>query len=76
MEQVPSSWPVRNMGYTHMVNTHVITGRNCLLAPNILTWLITTFGGISQGAWIDQGSYVCFKQESDARMFEMVWCHE
>jgi len=71
VESVPVQWPVYHMGYHHMVCTHQLAQTHGW--GKLWRWLYETLGGISNGAWIDQGSYICFVHESDALLFEMVW---
>lgn len=70
VEHVPNYWGAYNIGYHYRVGTD---GIKCAALYN---WLETQLGAMSKGAWIDYGSDICFKNESDAQMFLITWCTE
>lgn len=73
VEAVPEGWGCHKLGYHHMVNTRdkYHTYRHAPAA--YFSWLHVQLGGISDGAWIDSGSYVCFQNISDAQWFDITW---
>lgn len=61
-------WPVRDWGYVHMVRLH-----DPSLVRAAHAWCRAHFGGLHEGAWLDQGGYVVFVHETHAALFDMVW---
>lgn len=71
-EPVPDYWGAYAIGYRHMVDTshhHVNKPR----PDTIYNWLRSTFGNMKEGGWIDNCEYICFMNEQDALIFEMIW---
>jgi hypothetical protein len=76
VESVPEAWGAHKLGYKFMVNTRD-TYQNYRHAPAAyFSWLHAQWGGISDGAWIDAGSYVCFREYSHAQWFDITWHSE
>ena len=70
MDQTPTYWGVHALGYTH----RVYTGYHTHDRTPMFDWLSTQLGSMDKAPWIDQSDCVCFVHESDALMFEIVWC--
>jgi hypothetical protein len=72
VEPVPNSWPVRNLGYEFMVLS--VGRKSTFVDAERLDWCWCTFGSMHEGGWIDQGSWMCFKDAHSAALYDMTWC--
>ena len=70
MQQTPYLWAAYTLGYTHMLRI----GYQNQNRPAMIEWLCIQLGDLDTGTWLDQHGCFCFVHESDALMFEMVWC--
>jgi hypothetical protein len=73
VEPVPEAWGAHKLGYKFMVNTRDTWNRYRHPPSAYFSWLHAQWGGISNGVWIDSGSYVCFQKELDAQLFDITW---
>ena len=70
---VPGGWAAHKLGYKYLVNVRPILNHPDATWAKLWNWLETHFGGISNGAWIDQGDCICFANRTDAALFDMTW---
>lgn len=73
VEAVPEAWGCHKLGYHHMVNTATPHHHSIHAPVEVWHWVETQLGSLSQGAWIDSGSYMCFQELSDAHWFDITW---
>jgi hypothetical protein len=74
IEPVPESWPVRNLGYQHMVMVAPMGPRGFMARKlKCMDWCWSCLGSMQEGGWIDQCNYVCFKDRDNAALFDMTW---
>jgi hypothetical protein len=66
IELIPSSWWLTD---TYKFRVHV--GYHRVSAA--WDWCAGTFGAMHDCGWIDQGSYICFVDQCQAALFDMVW---
>ncbi len=71
IEPVPQSWPVRKLGYKFMVNS--VGKRHIFVDAERLDWCAHMFGDMHEGGYIDQGSWMCFKDSHSAALYDMTW---
>lgn len=71
VEPVPESWPVYKLGYRHMVLS--LGKKSSFVDMERLDWCWTTLGTMDSGGWIDQGSWMCFRDRDNAALYDITW---
>jgi hypothetical protein len=71
IEPVPHSWPVHKLGYEFMVLS--LGKHSSFVDLERLHWCAEMFGPMDQGAYMDQGSWMCFQNLSHAQLYDMTW---
>ena len=72
VEPVPDSWPVRKLGYQFMVLS--VGRKSTFVDEERFNWCSHMFGLMHEGGYIDQGSWMCFRDSETAALYDMVWC--
>jgi len=72
VEPVPNSWPVRKLGYEFMVLS--VGRKGTFVDAERFDWCGNMFGSMHEGGYIDQGSWMCFKDAHSAALYDMTWC--